>query len=219
MRASRKSAHFVIQHKAEGINAMHANVSQWTSRRQFGIVYPRASAGQHRNQEVGARHLRMSLAPAAMRSQINFALSSKRIVATPRVTPALRAASTIVRASAAFIAIGFSHSTGLRCCTAVSTSAQCSASGLATNTASTSGQAQRSLSIRKRVRSGIDAPTLAPAANRDAIRQPHGSVRRTGIPASLASQRETESDDAESNHGLSMPGEFSGRERCCRWVR
>ena len=56
----------------------------------------------------------------------------------------MAAASTIRRASTAFIAIGFSTSTGFLYFTASSTSARWIASGEATKIASTSGQAQSS---------------------------------------------------------------------------
>jgi hypothetical protein len=85
------------------------------------------------------------MAPAAIRSLSRAVLSSKRkICATPSRTPASRAASTIWRHSSAFIAIGFSQSTGLPARIAVSTSEQWHTSGEVTNTASTSGQRQSS---------------------------------------------------------------------------
>src|SRR5271157_1770315 len=85
------------------------------------------------------------MSPAAIRSLSRAVLSSKRkIWATPSSTPASRAASTIWRHSSAFIAIGFSQSTGLPARTAARTSEQWHTSGVVTSTASTSGQRQSS---------------------------------------------------------------------------
>ena len=83
--------------------------------------------------------------PEATRSRRRAVLSSKRkTCATPSNTSALRAASTICLHSQAFIPIGFSQSTGLPWAIAIITSDRCSAFGVATNTASTSGDRHRS---------------------------------------------------------------------------
>src|SRR5580698_1340976 len=80
----------------------------------------------------------LPIRPAAKQSRNQAVLSSKRNTwATPSGTFAWAAASTIWRHSLALIAMGFSHSTGLACLTARSTSRKCQEFGVATNTAST----------------------------------------------------------------------------------
>src|SRR5712692_913051 len=85
------------------------------------------------------------ICPAATRSRSQAVLSSKRNTwATPSNTLAFRAAPTIFRHSCALIAIGFSHSTGFPHSIASSTSCRWQALGVATNTASTSGERHKS---------------------------------------------------------------------------
>src|SRR5882724_443862 len=90
------------------------------------------------------------MAPAAIWSRNQRVLSSKRkIWATPRSRLAEREAAIILRTSPAFMAMGFSQSTGLPWDSAVSVSCRCRASGEVTRTASTSGEAQRSATESK----------------------------------------------------------------------
>ncbi len=187
--ACRNGAHFIAQHEAQCVNAMHTNISQRASRRQFGIVDPGARAGQHRSKKVGARYLRAS--DCARRDsrtkQLDALLEPHHMCHTQHHASLPRRLHHGAR-------FGGVHRQRLF-----------AEYGLAVlhrrqhvrrNAVHRGWRRIRHRprnwrtdrpSMRTRAQSGIAGPTLAPAPSRAATRQPRGSVRCAGTRASAAS--------------------------------